>query len=61
MTKGQFSKWKEARSSVFQGLVLRPLLFNLLIKDKELGISNKVAKFEEDTKLFQKVKSRMEY
>ena len=54
---GQFSQWREVYSGVPQASVLAPIIFNLFINDLELGVSNEVAKFADDTKLFKVVKT----
>lgn len=49
---GLFSQWREVKNGMFQGSVLRPVLFNLFINDLETGINSEVAQFVNDTKLF---------
>ena len=39
-----------------QGSVLRPILFWVYINDLEEGVTGKILKFADDTKLFRKVK-----
>ena len=39
-----------------QGSVLGPILFLVYINDLEEGVSGKILKFADDTKLFRKVK-----
>ena len=54
-TESGISKWKYVLSGVPQGAVLGPILFLIYISDLEDGISNKVLKFADYTKLFRKV------
>ena len=49
------SSWKSVLSGVSQGYVLEPILFLVCINDLEEGVTCKILKFADDTKLFRKV------
>ncbi|CAM5141001.1 unnamed protein product [Natator depressus] len=51
LLKGKLSGWREVTSGVPQGLVLGPILFNLLITDLGTKSGSVLIKFADDTKL----------
>ena len=51
---GEVSSWKSILSGVPQGSVLGPILFLVYISDLEEGVTGKILKFADDTKLFTK-------
>ena len=53
---GEVSSWKSVLSGVPQGSVLGPIIFFFYINDLEEGVTGKIAKFADNTKLFRKTK-----
>ena len=53
---GEVSSWKPVLSGVPQRSVLGPILFLVYLNDLEDGVTGKILKFADDTKLFRKVK-----
>ena len=52
----EISSWKSVLSGVPQASVLGPILFLVYINDLEVGVTCKILKFSDDTKLFRKTK-----
>ena len=53
---GEVSSWKSVLRGVPQGSVLGPILFLVYINDSEEGVTGKILKCADDTKLFRKTK-----
>ena len=53
---GYVSSWKSVLSGVSQGSVLGPILLLLYINDLEEGVTGKILKFADDTRLLRKAK-----
>ena len=52
----EVSSWKSVLSGVPQGSILWPILVLVYINDLEEGVSGRILKFADDTKLFRKIK-----
>ena len=53
---GEVSSWKSVLRGVPQGSILGPILFLVYINDLEEGVTGKILKCADDTKLFRKTK-----
>ena len=53
---GEVSSWKSVLSGVPQGCVLGPILVLVYVNDLEEGVTGKILKFADDTKLFRRTK-----
>ena len=53
---GEVSSWKSVLNGVPQGSVLGSILFFVYFNDLEEGVTGKILKFADDTKLFRKAK-----
>ena len=56
MVDGEVSNWKPVLSGVPQRSVLGPILFLIYINDLKEGLTRKIFKFADVTKLFRKIK-----
>ena len=59
LADGEVSNWKQVLSGVPQGCVLWPVSFLIYINDLE-GVTSKILKFADDTKLFRKNKGNVD-
>ena len=51
---GEVSSWKSVSSGVLQASELGPIIFLVYINDVEEGVTCKILKFSDDTKLLRK-------
>ena len=52
---GKSSNWRDIKSSVPQGSVFGPILFFIYVNDVDEGLTCKISKFANDTKITNKV------
>ncbi len=57
---GKASIWRDALSGVTRGSVLGPVLFLMYVNDIDDGITCKISKFADDTKITSKVTSSID-